>query len=139
VLHGSSCADMPSPLSRRIGWVPSSLTSPTVAAFPEIQIGSASALIIFGTCSAFTQVMACPLAESPCDPFHRRLQPLRYLHDCSDCYRLERQLPGGTNPAGRSVPLHGALNQQFTLFPFAFAHAHLWRDTRKILENLDSI
>ena len=21
---------------------------------------------------------------------HRRLQPLRYLHDCSDCFRLER-------------------------------------------------
>ena len=29
------------------------------------------------------------------DPLHRRLQPLRYLRDCSDCYRLERQLPGG--------------------------------------------
>src|SRR5258708_4591042 len=25
---------------------------------------------------------------------NRRLQPLRYLHDCSDCFRLER-LPGG--------------------------------------------
>jgi hypothetical protein len=24
------------------------------------------------------------------DPLHRRLQPLRYLHDCSDCSRLER-------------------------------------------------
>jgi hypothetical protein len=30
------------------------------------------------------------------DPLHRRLQPLRYLHDCSDCFRLERKLPGGT-------------------------------------------
>jgi hypothetical protein len=29
------------------------------------------------------------------DPLHRRLQPLRYLHDCSDCFRLERKLPGG--------------------------------------------
>jgi len=26
---------------------------------------------------------------------HRRLQPLRYLHSCSGCFRLER-LPGGT-------------------------------------------
>jgi len=25
---------------------------------------------------------------------NRRLQPLRYLHDCSDCFRLERS-PGG--------------------------------------------
>ena len=30
------------------------------------------------------------------DPLHQRLQPLRYLHDCSDCFRLERKLPGGT-------------------------------------------
>ncbi|SOE45659.1 Methyltransferase domain-containing protein [Burkholderia sp. D7] len=28
------------------------------------------------------------------DTLHRRLQPLRYLHDCSGCFRLER-LPGG--------------------------------------------
>src|SRR6266851_404750 len=25
-----------------------------------------------------------------CDPFHRRLQRLRYLHHCFDCYRAER-------------------------------------------------
>jgi len=42
--------------------------------------------------------MACQLAESPRDPLHRRLQPPRYLNDCSDYYRLERQLPGGTYP-----------------------------------------
>ncbi|PIW44203.1 MAG: hypothetical protein COW18_13565, partial [Zetaproteobacteria bacterium CG12_big_fil_rev_8_21_14_0_65_54_13] len=24
-----------------------------------------------------------------------RLQPFRYLHDCSDCFRLEQKLPGG--------------------------------------------
>ncbi len=29
------------------------------------------------------------------DTLLRRLQPLRYLHDCSGCFRLER-LPGGT-------------------------------------------
>jgi len=29
------------------------------------------------------------LQDSP----HRRPQPLRYLHDCSDCCRLDRQLP----------------------------------------------
>jgi hypothetical protein len=28
------------------------------------------------------------------DPLHQRLQPLRYLHDCSGYFRLER-LPGG--------------------------------------------
>jgi hypothetical protein len=31
-----------------------------------------------------------------CDPLHRRLRSLRYLHDRSDCYRPERKLPGGT-------------------------------------------
>lgn len=46
---------------------------------------------------AFTDVTACQLAESLNDSFHRRLQPLRYLHDCSDCYRLERELPGGNH------------------------------------------
>ena len=39
--------------------------------------------------------MACMLAKSLKDPLHQRLQPLRYLHDCSDCYRLEQKLPGG--------------------------------------------
>ena len=29
------------------------------------------------------------------DTLHRRLQPFRYLHSCSGCFRLER-LPGGT-------------------------------------------
>ena len=32
------------------------------------------------------------------DPLHRRLRPFRFLHDRSDCYRLERKLPGGSNP-----------------------------------------
>ena len=46
--------------------------------------------VLFENCSAFTHVTACTLANSPSDPLHRRRQPLRYLHDCSDCYRLER-------------------------------------------------
>ena len=42
------------------------------------------------------------------DPLHRRLQPFRYLHDCSDCYRLERKLPGGICTRWKTVPLNGA-------------------------------
>src|SRR5258705_6926576 len=38
---------------------------------------------------------------------NRRLQPLRYLHDCSDCFRLER-LPGGACTHWKAPPLHGA-------------------------------
>ncbi len=33
--------------------------------------------------------------QFPQDPLHGRLQSLHYLYDCSDCYRLERQTPGG--------------------------------------------
>jgi hypothetical protein len=47
-----------------------------------------------------------PVAQG--DSLHRRLQPLRYLRDCSDCYRLERQLPGGSDPRWKTVPWHGA-------------------------------
>ena len=51
---------------------------------------------LFEACSAFTRVRACTLALSPVrDTLHQRLQPLRCLHDCSGCFRLER-LPGGT-------------------------------------------
>ena len=36
-------------------------------------------------------------------PLHRRLQPFRYLHDCSDCYRPERVLPGGIRTHWKSA------------------------------------
>ena len=38
---------------------------------------------------------------------HRRLQPFRYLHDCSGCFRLERS-PGGACTHWRAPPCHGA-------------------------------
>jgi hypothetical protein len=52
------------------------------------QVGSCN--YCFGTCSAFTHVMACTLAGSPSDPFHRKLRQLRCLHCRFDCYRVER-------------------------------------------------
>ena len=33
----------------------------------------------FEACSAFTHVTACTLAESPCDPLHRKLRQVCYL------------------------------------------------------------
>jgi len=42
------------------------------------------------------------------DPLHRRLQPLRYLHDCSDCFRPERISRVGLSPTGKAPPYHGA-------------------------------
>ena len=35
------------------------------------------------------------------DPLHRRLQPFRYLHDCSGCFRLERSGRVGLAPTGK--------------------------------------
>src|SRR5215472_8238685 len=52
------------------------------------QVGSCN--YCFGTCSAFTHVMACMLAGSPSNPFHRKLRQLRYLRRRFDCYRVER-------------------------------------------------
>jgi hypothetical protein len=112
VLHRSSCADMPSPISRRIGRVRLSLASPTVAAFPEILIGSASALLFSGPAQRSLTLWPASSPAAQGGSLHRRLQPLRYLHDCSDYYRLERQLPGGSTSRWKTVPLHGAQNQK---------------------------
>ena len=66
-------------------------------------------IALFEACSAFTRVTACTYSRDPLKgPLHRRLQPLRHLHDCSDYYRLERQLPGGIRTHWKTVPLHGA-------------------------------
>src|SRR6476660_650091 len=44
--------------------------------------------------------MACTLAESPGDPFHRKLRQLRCLHRRFDCYRVERTSSrAGVSPA----------------------------------------
>ena len=53
---------------------------------------------IFEACSAFTRVAACTLAQSPIVTANRRLQPFRYLHDCSDCFRLERIAGWASHP-----------------------------------------
>ena len=62
------------------------------------QVGSCNCF--FGACSAFTHVTACTLAESPCDPFHRKLRQLRCLRCRFDCYRVERTSSrAGVSPA----------------------------------------
>ena len=54
--------------------------------------------VLFEACSAFTHVTACTLAKSLNDPLHQRLQPFCYLHDCSDCFRLEQHRRVGFAP-----------------------------------------
>src|SRR6202007_1068192 len=54
----------------------------------KIKLGSFNCFFQAGL--AFTHVMACTLAESPSDPFHRKLRQLRCLRCRFDCYRVER-------------------------------------------------
>ena len=66
-------------------------------------------ITLFEACSAFTArygLHGRQVAQG--NPLHRRLQQFRYLHYCSDYYRLERQMPGGIRTHGRGAPLHGA-------------------------------
>jgi hypothetical protein len=99
---------MPSPISRRNARVLLSLASPDMAAFPEISVGSASA-------SPFSRPAQRSLTLRPAyspshptdDPYTRGFNRLS-LCGCSDCYRLERQLPGGIRTHWDAVPFHGA-------------------------------
>src|SRR5262245_38785330 len=71
-----------------------------VNGLPCEKVRSAPAIIVFGACSAFTHVMAYTLAESPRDPFHRKLRQLRCLCCRFDCYRVERTSSrAGVSPA----------------------------------------
>src|SRR5215469_17005368 len=60
----------------------------------------------FEACSAFTHVMACTLAESPSDPLHRKLRPLRYLCSRFGCYRVERTSSRGRDRAEARALCH---------------------------------
>ena len=67
------------------------------------QVGSCN--YRFGTCLASTHVTACTLAESPCDPFHRKLRQIRCLPCRFDCYRVERTSSrGGSYTRGSPAP-----------------------------------
>jgi len=90
VLRTLSLVYMLSPIPRRSDWVPRLLASPAVSAFPDSRSGSACA-------SSFSRLARRSLALRPVHShrhriswqLHRRLQPFRYLHSCSGCFRLE--------------------------------------------------
>jgi len=58
--------------------------------------------------------MACTLAESPRDPFHRKPRQLRCLRCRFDCYRVERTSPGRELHPLKSSAFHGALLHQLS-------------------------
>src|SRR5712671_5325940 len=80
---------------------------PAVAAFPDSAVGSACT-------STFSRLARRSLAVRPAHSRGhqvvtaiRRLQPFRYLHDCSDCFRLER-IAGWACTHWKAPPFHGA-------------------------------
>src|SRR3954470_12126537 len=89
---------MPPPVPRCSGWASSSLISPDRISLPRYGGRVGLHIDLFGACSAFTLVADCTLAQSPIVTANRRLQPFRYLHDCSDCFRLERIAGWGLHP-----------------------------------------
>jgi len=84
-------------------------TFPSSSAFPNSQaVGSCKTL--FEACSAFTLLRPTDLPSRLRDPLHQRLQQLRCLRCCSDCYRVERtKFPDGIFTRCGSAPFHGAL------------------------------
>src|ERR1700694_2768697 len=53
------------------------------------------------------------------------LQPLRYLHDCSGCFRLERS-PGGICTHWKAPPFHGAHPKRRTQCQDVAMHLCWW-------------
>src|SRR5205085_8289702 len=70
---------------------------PAVSAFPDSAVGSACT-------STFSRLARRSLASRPAHSrghqvtANRRLQPFRYLHDCSDRFRLERIAGWASHP-----------------------------------------
>src|SRR6516162_3147850 len=89
---------MPPPLPRCSGRAYSTLISPDHISLPRFGGRVGLHIDLFGACSAFTRVPACTLARSPIVTANRRLQPFRYLHDCSDCFRRERIAGWASHP-----------------------------------------
>src|ERR1700680_1425199 len=86
------------PVPRCSGWAYSSLISPSRISLPRYGGRVGLHIDLFEACSAFTRVAACTLARSPIVTTNRRLQPFRYLHDCSDRFRLERNAGWVSHP-----------------------------------------
>ena len=81
----------------------------------------------YKACSAFTRVAACKLALSPMrDTLIEGFSHFCFLHDCSDCFRLER-LPGGACTHGKAPPCHGAHPEQTSPRPNSRHHLGRYR------------
>src|ERR1019366_602898 len=79
------------PLPRHSDWRPCLALPSSRISLPRHSSRVGLRIVLFEACSAFTRVTACTLALSPyiVTSFTQRLQPFRYLHSCSECFRLE--------------------------------------------------
>ena len=80
---------------------------------PHIVGGSASAKSVSRPAQRSLTLRPACSPSSLQNFLHQRLQPFRYLHDCSSCYRPERKLPGGFRTRWKTAPWHGALGARF--------------------------
>src|SRR5450631_810092 len=103
---------MLSPLPRRSGWAYSSLcfTQPYQPS-PKGLSGRPAHCPFRRLLSVHSRYGLHTRAVTNSRHANRRLQPLRYLHDCSDCFRLER-LPGGACTHWKAPPFHGARHRR---------------------------
>lgn len=92
---------------------------------PRFVAGSASTSALSGPARRSLSLRSACSPDHLCDPLHRRLRPLRFLHDRSDCYRLERKLPGGTASHWGIAPFHGAPQLRHTKSELDTISAHL--------------
>jgi hypothetical protein len=96
---------MLSPIPRRNRWIIRSYPviaraglDPATAAFPVLKPGRLPHHLFRGLLDVHCTLRPADSRSRLHDPFHQRLRRFRYLHRRSDCYRLERELPGGYSP-----------------------------------------
>ena len=112
VLRTLSLCTCLSPLPRRSHWRSNIARPSSAVSLPRKGCRVGLRIVLFEDCSAFTRVTARTLALPPIrGTLTRRLQPFRYLHSCSGCFRLEH-LPGGIHTHWKAPPYHGARPRQ---------------------------
>lgn len=102
--------------------------SPIDGGLPSILGGSAPASPVSGPAQRSLSLRPTNSPSRQSDPLHQRLQQLRHLRYCSDCYRVERTVPGRDSPAvdQRLFTAHEKcrLRRQSTLLLAASGMAH---------------
>jgi len=81
---------------------------PAAAAFPVPLAGRLPRRAFRGLHSVHSRYGLHVRQVAQGDPLHRRLQPIRHLLDCSDCYRLERPVAGWESHPLKTHAFHGA-------------------------------